>query len=178
MTSSDVDLTPWGAEQSVLKCLGKGHDPKLAEPGFSFWVSAGGLVLPASPVTPDSRRPGNGLPLCVPSVSCAWHMVGFSEYLWNHFLPTPLCVVSNTKIKRWTCSGSKCVWVWSHIFSLKEEPVYVLTKLQLSLWPGTLYFVHTCTHTHIYTLSILDVLIIWLYILYTVIMVYVILYII
>ena len=33
----------------------------------------------------------------VPSVSCgAWHMVGLDKYLCNHFLPTPMFIVSNT----------------------------------------------------------------------------------
>ena len=68
-------------------------------------------MLPASPVTPDSRRPGNGLPLVPTMWPGAWQMVGFNKSLWNCFLVAPVFVVSNTEVKQWKCPGSKGVRV-------------------------------------------------------------------
>ena len=53
MENNDTDLKTLGKKQSVFKCLGKGHDAKQASPGFSFGISAIGLVVPACPVPVD-----------------------------------------------------------------------------------------------------------------------------
>lgn len=54
MENNDTDLKTLGKKQSVFKCLGKGHDAKQASPGFSFGISAIGLVVPACPVPLDA----------------------------------------------------------------------------------------------------------------------------
>lgn len=111
-----------------LSAQGKVTTNKWAEPGFSSGVAAPGLVFPACPLGPTGflKVVGEwvggdaGLHLCVPSLwRGAWHMVGLGQYLWNHFLPTPLFIVGNTEVKR-KCPGSKCVHCLELYFLFRE----------------------------------------------------------
>ena len=103
MENSDTDLNTLGKRQSVFKCPGKGHDAKQASPGFSFGISAIGLVVTACPVPLDVPVLCLGMVFLAVFLTVshgAWHLVGFSKYLWNHFVPILLFVVSNSKGKQ------------------------------------------------------------------------------
>lgn len=72
--------------------------------------------------------------VCVPSISRgAWHMVGLGEYLWDHFLPTSLFVVSNTGVQMTVSRFSMCALLGA-LFSLEARfsiLVEKVTKLAL-----------------------------------------------
>ena len=94
MENNDTDLKTLGKKQSVFKCLEKGHDAKQASLP---------LVLLSQPVLCPLMPEGLGMAFLAVFLAVshgAWHLVEFSGYLWNRFLPILLFVISNSKDKQ------------------------------------------------------------------------------